>query len=270
MKTPSKFGLGKKINFKKKVIDVTDSIDTEINPLNNSNTASNICVDNFKSNSELNTDSHDSLSDLVRSHLQKNVNESSSLINLPTKNTRSFTEKLSNLSLYSSSPESSGTKLNEKLESLQKLVEQHSSKPSSISRVSSDPIDNEKWTIDLTQALKQSDSSLPNIVMAKEDVKIVEHFIPQFVDCETTPTFDINKAIEPLKDCYLDIKQLYENVELDVKQCSYFGKIICKSYIRASPYTLPSKKNYDKVQWFQFNVPSPDDKIKSVFQNIRK
>lgn len=119
------------------------------------------------------------------------------------------------------------------------------------------------WAIDLTQALRQKDS-LPLIQQQRN--KIVDDFVPEFVDCEVNTT----KKVVYFKECCLNIEDVLRDCRIEDKECSNFGKLICKSYVRKEPYIPAKEKWKHEIVAFKFDTRSPCDTAKLIWAKINR
>lgn len=121
---------------------------------------------------------------------------------------------------------------------------------------------NEDWHIDLSKALKASNSQA--LVSEKQtETSDVERFDLPFIECDSTtkPSLKINP-------CCMDISAIMKSRIKHVKNVSRFGKVLCIFYKRPKPYFVSEQEIiYKKAKRFSFITPSPDDLIK---MNLKK
>jgi hypothetical protein len=121
--------------------------------------------------------------------------------------------------------------------------------------------ENKKITIDLTAALIP-EKERKEMTKIEKTMMEVEHFIPQFVDCNDSVEKSHSKTVGLDQCCkrvtLSELKQSCNSVHSP--KFSIIGKIIGKKYREKVPYI---KHLYAKhtINRFSFDTPSPDDKI---------
>jgi hypothetical protein len=124
--------------------------------------------------------------------------------------------------------------------------------------------------VDLKSALVPLSEQMKSLKLAKKDEKkIVEDFIPKFVDVVVDPK---SKEIVFDENCCPFTKEELESQfkVLTFKRFSSIGRIMKRRFRKQKPQIQHRFKHKHQIQRFQFDTPSPDDIILSHLNKTRK
>lgn len=197
------------------------------------------------------------LSDLGKYHLEKNKSQ----FKLPSLGSVS---KSSNLANFASSQlqNYSENSTEPKKFAIPKLF------PSKMANANVDEAP--KSVVDLKSALVPLSEQMKSLKLSKkDDKKIVEDFIPKFVDVVIDPK---SKEIIFDENCHpFTTEELESQFKvLTFKRFSSVGRVMRRRFHRQKPKIQHRFKHKHEIQKFQFDTPSPDDIILSHLNKTRK
>lgn len=205
------------------------------------------------------------LSDFTNFHLQKFGGESSSVPRLNIANSPFAIPKLTS---KLSTPQSKNTELTPHELSLKKIMglknihftEKITNESTSSPPTKSPPPFSADFVIDLSTALRTTNSIPIQIAIDRSANDENNSFIPNYIDCDQAmPQSILMHTIT--KDCEIDISSISRAMHR-TKSSSKFGKILCSRYRCTSvPYVKHEFNIRHKIERYTFQNPSPDDLI---------
>lgn len=242
------------LNFSKPCLTKSDKLSPFSNLQNSNN--SDLKSGEFLTLAELSND-HFNKHNIQLQNCATNTNSQSNFgmkVNTRPNFGNSFVQRIPNLDkeVVNLSLKVSNTQI-----SLPNQVNVHSSKSeNSMDRPKSNI--NSDWHIDLSKALRISNSAPEVLKKQTESVPEPDNFVIPFIDCD----MEVPKQKLDLHFCNMDISSAAFVDNLNVKKPSKLGRALCRKYKRPEPYIINSEKElYKNVERFHFDRPSPDDNI---------
>lgn len=157
--------------------------------------------------------------------------------------------------------------------SVEKPENPQQTKKFSIPKLFPTKTEDEKPKVDLKSALVPLSEQMKSLKLVKkakkDDTKMVEDFIPKFVDVVVDPK---SRDVVFDENCH---PYTIEELESQFKVCTFkrfssVGRVMRRRFHRKRPEIVHRFKHKHEVQRFQFDTPSPDDVILSHLNKTRK